>query len=263
MIGNSIVSTIKNVERFSWYFKLRITKPKFVNEQYMGFHILIMASLEYVNLAKICIASLLHFNPNSVITIHCDEVTESEINERIGYFVRRRKVKVIKDCSSDIPWQAEKLRIISSLNGTRDFFVDADLRWNGPLLETKVVTFFVNEFKLKDRSPFREFIKLKNFSVFSDASMKNTSFFTFNGLEVSSEKLYSLQQTYERILSELRLGTVARLDLPVISRISEQLAFSMVVEQWNVPIVYLKQTDGHLDGSFLESSYYGATGVSF
>jgi hypothetical protein len=46
-------------------------------------------------------------------------------------------------------------------------------------------------------------------------------------------------------------------------RISEQIALSLLVEKLNSPIYFLKESDGFKDGSFVESSYFGATGASF
>ena len=56
---------------------------------------------------------------------------------------------------------------------------------------------------------------------------------------------------------------IAELDRESVLRISEQLALSLAVESWNEEIFLLKSYDGHMDGQFVESSYYGATGISF
>jgi hypothetical protein len=52
-------------------------------------------------------------------------------------------------------------------------------------------------------------------------------------------------------------------DKNFVRRISEQLALSLFVEKLGQAIYFLKENDGHRDGSFLESSYFGATGSQF
>ena len=141
--------------------------------------------------------------------------------------------------------------------------MDADLRWNGAIPETGGLTFFVDEFDMSEKSPYRQLLQTLKLDLSRPISMKNTSFFTFQGISISQEKLDAFKLAFESYPSLLMQADIGSLDRTLIGRLSEQLTFSVQSELWEVPINYLKTSDGHMDGSFLESSYYGATGASF
>jgi hypothetical protein len=58
-------------------------------------------------------------------------------------------------------------------------------------------------------------------------------------------------------------GLIPSEDAVSIIRISEQIALSALVDVKNQEVNFLKKVDGYRDGSFVESSYFGATGSAF
>jgi uncharacterized protein involved in tolerance to divalent cations len=141
--------------------------------------------------------------------------------------------------------------------------MDADLRWNGILKEMREITFFVKEFDFNSQSKYQTFLG----HVFTDRlllrSMKNTSFFTWSGKNISDEEVTQIFQAYRKLLKGSEVFMTEPEDQSGMKRISEQLALSIVSEWWGHQIGYLKETDGFRDGEFVESSYFGATGSEF
>jgi uncharacterized protein involved in tolerance to divalent cations len=141
--------------------------------------------------------------------------------------------------------------------------MDADLRWNGILKEMREITFFVKEFDFNSQPKYQTFLG----HVFTDrcplGSMKNTSFFTWNGKNITDEKITQIFQAYRKLLKGSEVFMTEPEDQNGMKRISEQLALSIVSEWWGHQIDYLKEIDGFRDGEFVESSYFGATGSEF
>jgi hypothetical protein len=93
--------------------------------------------------------------------------------------------------------------------------------------------------------------------------MKNTSFFYWGNHNPKPEYKDLIHEMMEEI-SKVTMNP----DNPTefnssTKRISEQIALSLLVESTAEEIEFLKQSDGYKDGSFVESSYFGATGSSF
>ena len=140
--------------------------------------------------------------------------------------------------------------------------MDCDVRWNDSLTLPEACTTYVEEFNLQDKSPFREllnYLKIEGNSY----QMLNTTFVYLYPGHFSQIELAQMYKFHDRILEVCNLGLVARLDVPQIERLSEQLGFSLFLANSGRSRLPLKNHDGHMDGSFLESSYFGATGVEF
>jgi hypothetical protein len=227
-------------------------------------HILVVDKLVYVALAKVCAESFLFFHPNAKIIFHVDELTEPLLKKKLYHLLRYKNVNVqVLPKLPKLTWQNRKLSIIFGINGTSDIFLDADLKFNDPLPNVSGVTFFVKEFKMSDDFRYAKMISLFNTIDYENASMYNTSFFTFgshlqNNLELS--EFFSFEQKIKDLLQSLDIDLK---EIRNMERISEQIALSFIVEKWNIPVHCLKEVDGHKDKSFLESSYYGATESTF
>jgi hypothetical protein len=259
-----ISETAKSFERQIYSFKWRYSRPKESSKELFIAHLLVVKNSKYSGLARVCIESFLFHHPKCSIIVHCDYFTYSHTQMILRKIVKRGSVKVILDQVDDqMTWQDQKIQLLISLNGTSDIFMDADLRWNGSIPIRKGLTFFVDEFAMQQKSPFKEMLSLSEFANFSNPIMRNTSFFTFSGTEINDSLIEDIFRIHSLILDVVESDSVALLDRSDISRISEQLAISLAVEKWGMSIYALKVSDGHRDGKFVESSYYGATGVSF
>jgi hypothetical protein len=223
-------------------------------------HILVVNSFYYVLLAQICINSFLKYNPHFNFVIHTDSRLVKLLRRRFKSLIKFNRVEVIEDLDQALTWQRSKLGVILAMNGTNDIFMDADLRWNGPLIETKGITFYLREFSLGSSALYTN--AFPNYGLAPDHHMYNLSFFTFGGyvLSVSDiDEVLSLQQEIEQLVSE----SLAPSDILAIRRMSEQLALSIAVCRFSASVSTLKSADQRSDGDFVESCYFGATGLTF
>ena len=140
--------------------------------------------------------------------------------------------------------------------------MDCDVRWNGSLTLNNLCTSYVSEFKLVDKSPFRELIYALNLQS-SQLEMLNTTFVYLYPGKFSNSDLGEIIRYHNEILNLCKTGVVAKLDIEKTTRVSEQLGYSIFLANSGRKHIALKTQDGHMDGSFLESSYFGATGVEF
>jgi hypothetical protein len=223
-------------------------------------HILVVNSIYYVLLAQICINSFLKHNPHFNFVIHTDSRLVNILRRRFKFLINFNRVEVNEDLDQELTWQRSKLGVILAMNGTKDIFMDADLRWNGPLTETKGITFYLQEFSLGSSGLYTS--AFPNYGLMPDHHMYNLSFFTFGGnvLSVSEiDEVLSLQQEIEQLVSE----SLAPSDILAIRRMSEQLALSIAVCRFSTSVSTLKSADQRSDGDFVESCYFGATGLTF
>jgi len=243
------------------YLYTRTNNPGLINH---NVHLLVVKNPKYASLARICLESFLFYNPNSTATVHCDLATLVPVERSLKKLINRGLVIVSANLASENQaWQEQKLNLIIGLRGTKSIFMDADLRWNGMLKEMREVTFFVKEFDFNSQSKYQTFLG----HVFTDGhplgSMKNTSFFTWSGKNISDEEIMQIFQAYRKLLKGSEVLMTEPEDQNGMKRISEQLALSVVSESWRHKIDYLKEIDGFRDGEFVESSYFGATGSEF
>jgi hypothetical protein len=259
-----ITKILKNIERNLESYKWRVGSSKVSSTQNILAHLLVVKNSQYSSLARVCIESFIFYHPNAVITVHCDSETYSDTKRALNGRFRKNLVQVVLDqLANAATWQEQKVQLITSLNGTHDVFMDADLRWNGVIPQRKGITFFVDEFSLKEKSPYRELLSNHEFSNILNPRMRNTSFFSFAGVRVEEVFLNSIMELQTMIENMAKSDIIGELDRESVLRISEQLALSLAVESWKEEIFLLKSSDGHMDGQFVESSYYGATGISF
>ena len=174
LIKRQIRRFIRVTDRKVHSFRYSHFQSKLHSIENFKFHILVVKKKQYVALAKICVESFLYFHPNSSVIIHCDEVTFETCRKKFKVWDKRGRV-TFKLLSEKEPWQLTKLKLILGLNGTNDYFVDADMRWNGTLTKKKFTSFYVNEFKLNDNALYSELLSRLNMSSLSTATMKNTS----------------------------------------------------------------------------------------
>lgn len=227
-------------------------------------HLLVVKKVEYVPISKVCVESFLHYNPRSKVILHSDEFTYARLLQSFQNRIKSKQVEVRETfVSANLTWQECKVEILLSMNGTSDFFMDADLRWNGPKPSRDGIQFFVQEFDMLDKSPYRQLVRSAMPKYENGTHMRNTSYFSFGGIRIRDAECALVTQFHRNFRTLLGLADLGSADELILSRLSEQIAFSVLADRWRVPIAFLKEVDSHRDGAFVESSYFGATGSSF
>lgn len=264
-IIQSIYSNLKKVVKSIYFLSLKI-KWNYKNSHASGIHttahILCVKNDAYAGVAIVAAESFLYWNPDSNVVVHCDTYTFSQVSRMFRRLIRARKVRVVCDISSTITWQEAKIEIVCSLGGTSDIYMDADLRWNGPCPRLNEPVFYVREFEISSRIEFNDIYTevLKN--QWPSALMSNTSFVFFNRLEISHENIADIRVIFTKLFNWLGEEDPARPETSQIRRLSEQIALSVVLND-ALKMGHLKQTDERADGQFVETSYFGATGLGF
>jgi hypothetical protein len=249
----------RKVNLLRWDFFNANSMASFANEA----HLVVARNPVYAKIALTCILSFLHFNERARIVLHCDIETCEEMTKLVKRRMRRNQIQVLDDLDPKDSWQISKLKVILGLPGTNNVFMDADLRWNGSLKSPEALTFYVPEFQLSKKSPYRQILANISVPMSPEVIMKNTSFLAFSGVALSiaaKSEVLRLNAEFEGILAMCDIGD---LDKPLLMRLSEQIVLSVLSESWETEIKYLKEVDGHKDGQFVESSYFGATGSVF
>ena len=256
-------SVIVQEKRRGNSFRYLYLKPATRSEVSMEAHLLVVKKSIYASVAKVCVESFLHYHPRSQVVIHADSSTVDEVSRELRKVISRGKLKVLLVDHEELSWQDLKLNLILELGSPLRFFMDADLRWNGPMPPISNITLFVNEFKFRDDSFYEPLFKYGYFQKYIDYTMKNTSFFYWGN--------HKPKKNYNAFIHEMMdevLKITGNPDNPEefnsrTRRISEQIALSLLVESTREKVDFLKKSAVYKDGSFVESSYFGATGSSF
>lgn len=256
-------STAKKIEatKKSWVWRHR--KSKDSNPESFVANILIVKNPIYAKVGRVCVESFLYYHPNAIVKLHVDDMTRQAVKTEILDRNISQNISMVAVPTQSSTWQEQKIDLILSLSGTSEFFMDADLRWNSRIRTISEVTFYVNEFFLREKSPFRQIVESFRGGKYKSAMMRNTSFFTFGGHQLETQALFDVKQIECELLRLIKSDLLGSIDRDQVSRLSEQLALSIASEDWNTTINTLKVSDGHKDGAFVESSYFGATGSTF
>jgi hypothetical protein len=245
------------------YFKWARFKYKNPKADLYVVHLLVVKKPVYVSISKTCILSFLYYHPNSKVLVHCDEVTVLGLNKVLSSLIKTGRVNLlIVNSDQKQSWQKQKIELMLKLNGTDHIFMDADLKWNGTLPSIEGINFFVKEFDLLSNNIYKNFIEQLIDGDLEEIYMWNTSFLTFGGLyepSFNTTEMDKLEKGVIEVINRLEPDNLRS----TFSRISEQLSISLSTKNWMHPINALKEIDGHKDGSFSESSYFGATGLTF
>lgn len=238
-------------------------KSKKISDASLEANLLVVKKEIYADIAKICIESFLFYHPNSSVRVHVDSTTEFKVHRKLARTIKRGQVKIEVIQDQNKTWQDSKLDLVLSLSDTKQFFMDADLKWNGIMPKIDEITLFVDEFKFTDNVFYTPLFEKDWFSDYLNSTMKNTSFFYWCGYSPTQndiEEINLIMRKVSEVSSDPRNDAVFNQST---LRIGEQIALSLVVEKTGRPIKFLKESDGFKDGSFVESSYFGATGTSF
>jgi hypothetical protein len=146
------------------------------------------------------------------------------------------------------------------MNGSTDFFMDADLRWNDKLRVLSKITAYLEEFEMVE--PFLPSQICALLHERHPGKMVNLSFFTFSGISIS-EKARNEIIALQKQISLLSLHENLSIQEREKCRMSEQIALSVGLNLYSHEINSLKFSDSRNDGQFVESCYFGATGLTF
>jgi hypothetical protein len=179
----------------------------------------------------------------------------------VSLLARRKQIEILLDQEENASWQFSKLKLILDLSGSRDFYMDADLKWNGPLPKLNATAFFVREFKLESKREYSDLLTLMKVPDLKTNSMKNTSFFAWNGSKAPDNVAFKLIDFWNEMLETIEQMSVSDQVRISLTRISEQLSLSALIPDSESS--FIKDVDSQFDGAFVESSYFGATGTRF
>ena len=252
------------LERRIRHLRWNYTRSGRSNRADFRVHLLCVKNPVYAKIAQVCVESFLFHHPAATVIVHCDEATVSAAEDLLGRSRRGRKASVVATFEGSVAsWQEHKVDLILSMNGTSDIFIDADLRWNGPIPRPiSGITLFVNEFDMTERSPYLQVVR-RLAPGLTSAHMYNTSFFTFGSVDVGSDLLANVRSELECFPQTLEHSDLGRSDLDQLMRIREQIVLGVSLQIAGLQISTLKDSDTVRDGAFVESSYFGATGSSF
>jgi hypothetical protein len=138
--------------------------------------------------------------------------------------------------------------------------MDADLRWNSRLPRPYGLTAYLEEFELGTALLPKELNVLLPDS--RGIRMVNLSFFTFSGICIGFDAHKETKELQTRI-NELISCHSENFEVKNAARMSEQIALSYILGKYTYKVNFLKVTDNRNDGSFVESCYFGATGLTF
>lgn len=262
-VKRSLKAVLMKVNRLANSFRYLFRKPIVTSEMSKEAHLLVVKKNIYAPIAKICIESFLHFHPRSWVVVHVDSITADDVSKKLKRAIARGKVKILRIDNENLPWQELKLGLILALGDEQKFFMDADLKWNGPMPSISNITLFVNEFKFRHNPFYSPLFDNKYFERYFDFSMKNTSFFYWGNHTPKKNYEFLIHEIMNEVLTATDNSSNSEEFNSSTRRISEQIALSLLVESTGEEVDFLKQSDGFKDGSFVESSYFGATGSSF
>jgi hypothetical protein len=241
---------------------LYLPKPKVQHSGYLA-NLLVVKKPVYARIAKLCVESFLYFNPSCEVVIHVDSMTQKAVSKKLRKLIKSGRVSVRLLDTGEFSWQELKLDLALKMIRKNEFFMDADLRWNGPIPKLEAPKFFVKEFSFEDREPYSTLIRSTNWEFGQKLTMKNTSFIYWG----TSHPNHEYQKVVGEVMKALRQfcneAAMGPNEKESLIRISEQVALSTLVDFLNIPVTFLKEIDRYRDGAFVESSYFGATGTAF
>jgi len=176
--------------------------------------------------------------------------------------VKRKRVNIDLDVPTEVTWQFAKINLILSLSGTSDLYMDSDLRWNGALPVLSQPMLYVHEFQFSEFEEFSYFYQSMLLERYPKATMSNTSFVYFHNFELTPNESREVEELFYNINRWAENSDIGESRANQIQRLSEQIALSVVLNNY-IDLIHLKSTDKRSDGQFVESSYFGATGLDF
>jgi len=215
----------KRIERRLYLIKWCVPRKRH-DTKYTA-HILLVKNPMYLHFAKVCAASFLYHNPGSRVVIHCDQSTKSRAPKMFSFFIKRNSVQIVPLQNLSDQFQLQKIELLETISRReKNFYMDYDLKWVGRLDLPEKCTFYISEFKLIDKSPFKELLRCINLEE-DEIEMLNTAFVYLYPGNFDQKDLIRLREVYDKIGKACDLGCVAELDKEVVMQFSEQIGFSI------------------------------------
>ena len=183
------------ISRVKWFQ----TSKRYKNSFPRTVHVLVVNNTKYLFFARICIESFTYFHPNSNVVLHCDLNTYYHAKKYFMITKVFRDISIVNDQEINTDWKLSKLKLLLSMNGTSDIFIDADMRWNGCLNLDKNIYFLVREFPLWKSSDYLDFFSSLKIELNEKKYMWNTSFFTFNSIRINENIIKRMYEFYEKL----------------------------------------------------------------
>lgn len=246
-----------NFRLFAYILVLRGRKKKVIESKC---HFLIVKEPIYAKLSMYSISSLLYFNPQFQIIIHCDRKCKKAVLWRCRLLLGSRcKIKLVDESVTDPMWN--KALLILKLQGTNDFFVDADTRFNGKLPQFTQITTLVKEFNMNTRPLWVDICHELGVAA-EKIEMLNTSLFSWSGHTLALNNKH-FEKFYKNFLSLPweRISQNYSIEPKSILRLVEQVFLS--IELSNRITIAVKNFDTVADKGLIESTYFGASGYRF
>jgi hypothetical protein len=261
---------VRSVKRFILELKILLWKSKANSSHSLkpySARMLVVNDKRYCFFARVAVFSFLHFHPLATVTIYSDVKTKPFLRRYFRKEISKGKVRIDEVPVPWNSWQEAKVIVIAEMTGLTDIFLDADVRFNGKLPEIINPTVFVKEFSLGEKEPFSFLNDLWiDLCPRGPRRMLNTTFI-YRGAS-STENLKSLDLERFRKFELVLLNSIRKNNLKApfddqIWRLREQIFISLVMNSLEVEISSLKGQDSRLDGEFLESAYFGSTGLGY
>lgn len=226
-------------------------------------NLLIVGDIKYVPFARDCIKSFSLFQPKSSFNLYVDNITHEECERFLQKISKRNTVKFVNISDTFANWQEAKLNVILSQSESDEIFMDADLRWYGPLPKMDGVQFFVDEGPLRSSEVFKKILEA-NLDLEQNAHMLNVSYVCFNNVKIASSTIQKIANTcknYDALIASAKLNEE---EISQVERLKEQFSISVFASEISGDIQVLKNIDRRADKSNLVSScYLGSTGLGF
>jgi hypothetical protein len=144
-----------------------------------------------------------------------------------SFFIKKNSVQIVQLENQFGELQLQKIELLEIIyQHEKNFYMDYVLKWAGPLDLPEKCTFYISEFKLIDKSPFKELLLGINLKE-EEIEMLNTAFVYLYPGNFDQKDLVQLREIYNKIEKACNSGNVAKLDREVVMRLSEQIGFSI------------------------------------
>ena len=211
---------------------------------------LILNDPRYLKAGKIAIHSFLARNRDYLAIVHTDVTLYDSVVGLVEKSLFKDRIEIVLS-TSDTHWTEQKFRLLMSMQGLSDLYLDVDTRCNKKVKTDEHVTCFVDEGNLLKQEPYSSILGIfPNESFPQRSRMLNTTFFTWNGHTLMDDS-----QVLELFYKIFRSATAYSKE-----RLAEQITVSILVANNFPNYGALKKIDTSFDRGIIESSYLGATG---
>ena len=212
-------------------------------------HFLILNNPRYLKVGKIAIDSFLARNRDYLAIVHTDATLHDSVLELADKSLFKNRIEIVLS-TSDTHWTEQKFKLLMSMQGLNDLYLDVDTRCNKRIKTGDQVTCFVDDGNVLKQEPYCSILEILPKESFPQKSrMLNTTFFTWNGQTIADNT--QVIELFNKIFHSTAAYSKERL--------AEQITVSILVANNFQNYGALKKNDTSFDRGIIESSYLGAT----